>query len=384
MRVAHDNMGVARDLACVVGRDAAGSELVNRSLGDEQYFTKRLACCTGCSPARARPYGLPANPVSGVERHPVELAGDTEVFSPEAAAVEGIYLAAEEATIWARSVADRPVLKRSPRSTCLPAMVSSSPRDVGVDEGRVSAAAHKRVRLAVLLACLGALVFYTLATRTDVVGLGTGTGGSSTGGAWALGCPARGAPSVARVAPGYLAELRSGVRRVMRGRHGRLYQLGTLVSEDAWSDNSPRPGAVLLPNVALVPGAYEMRWWAPDRDDVAADVFVFTGASQANDFFERASSVRCRRAGVQMPVSSLPHARDLMWLNPDDVFQEDVYLLRGQRVYRVGDVRQRQGGRAGPSAAERRVAFSIVNGLACALPGSGCRAPARSPFGRRP
>ncbi len=28
-------------------------------------------------------YGLPANPVSGVERHPVKLAGDIEVFGPE-------------------------------------------------------------------------------------------------------------------------------------------------------------------------------------------------------------------------------------------------------------------------------------------------------------
>jgi integrase len=28
-------------------------------------------------------YGLPANPVSGVERHPMKLAGDIEVFGPE-------------------------------------------------------------------------------------------------------------------------------------------------------------------------------------------------------------------------------------------------------------------------------------------------------------
>ncbi len=34
--------------------------------------------------ARARKvYGLPTNPVSGVERHPVKLAGDIEVFGPE-------------------------------------------------------------------------------------------------------------------------------------------------------------------------------------------------------------------------------------------------------------------------------------------------------------
>jgi integrase len=34
--------------------------------------------------ARAcKTYGLPVNPVSGVERHPVKLAGDIDVFSPE-------------------------------------------------------------------------------------------------------------------------------------------------------------------------------------------------------------------------------------------------------------------------------------------------------------
>ncbi|HKH79716.1 MAG TPA: tyrosine-type recombinase/integrase, partial [Solirubrobacteraceae bacterium] len=34
--------------------------------------------------ARAcKAYGLPLNPVTGVERHPVRLAGDIDVFSPE-------------------------------------------------------------------------------------------------------------------------------------------------------------------------------------------------------------------------------------------------------------------------------------------------------------
>jgi hypothetical protein len=54
-----------------------------------------------------------------------------------------------------------------------------------------------------------------------------------------------------------------------------------------------------------------------------------------------------------------------------------VYLLRGQRVYRVADVRAGQEtGRRGreQKTGEPNTAFSIVNGLACALPGAGCRA----------
>jgi hypothetical protein len=222
--------------------------------------------------------------------------------------------------------------------------------------------ADRRVRLAVLLACLGLLVLYLLVGRAGVLGFGADNGKSSAGGAWTEGCPARGAPQVARVAPRYVAELRAEVRGAMRGRHGRLYQLGTVSSEVAWSDNSPQPGATLLPEIALVPGAYEMRWWAPNRDDIVADVFIFADASQARAFFNRASSPRCRPDGAQTPASSPPGARDLVWLNPDGFAQEDVYLVRGQYVYRVGDVRPDQ--RTTRNSKEERAAFSIINGLA--------------------
>jgi hypothetical protein len=37
VRVAHDKVSVARDLARVVGRDAAGTELVDGNLGHEQF-----------------------------------------------------------------------------------------------------------------------------------------------------------------------------------------------------------------------------------------------------------------------------------------------------------------------------------------------------------
>ena len=132
----------------------------------------------------------------------------------------------------------------------------------------------------------------------------------------------------------------------------------------------------------LWPAGYEMRQWARDGDDIVADVFVFAQTSQARDFFGRASSTRCRPAGARIPVSSPPNARDIVWRNPDGVVQEDVYLLRGQRVYRVSDVRPQSPGTT-PSSTEQQIAFSIVNGLGCALPRSNCLASKRRRYSYR-
>jgi hypothetical protein len=224
----------------------------------------------------------------------------------------------------------------------------------------------------VLLACLAGLVFYLLAGRIGGLGLGRDAGQARAGGAWASGCPARSAPRVASVAPGSLAALGASVGRVMRGRHGRMYEAGIVTSENAWSDNSPQPVSITSSRVPRVPDAYEMRWWASNGDDIVADVFGFAHASQAREFFELASSARCRPASSQAEVSLPQHARDLIWRNPDDVIQADVYMLRGNRVYRVGDVSS-QDSRGTPRRSERRRAFVTVDVLACTLPEANCR-----------
>ncbi len=101
---------------------------------------------------------------------------------------------------------------------------------------------------------------------------------SRTSGAWAIGCPARGVPSVASVAPGRLSALREGLRRVvlLEEMPRRLYSLGVITSENAWTDNYPQRNATMLAESAHVPAAYEMRWWIA-RADLVADVFVFIG-----------------------------------------------------------------------------------------------------------
>lgn len=244
-------------------------------------------------------------------------------------------------------------------------------KQVADGSSRIPLWANQRARLMMPLACLAVLVINLVTTSWNgFLGIGNPSQ-SRTDGAWAVGCPARDAPSVASVSPGYIAELQADMESVMRGRHGRLYSLGVVTSENAWSDNYPQPG-VTLPKTARIPGAYEIRWWAPNRDDVVADVFVFAQTGQARRFFERASSARCRPASAATSTSSPPNAQNLMWRNPDDVFQEDVYLLRANRVYRVSDVRARSGQRT-PSSIERKEAFSIVDHLACALPEADCR-----------
>lgn len=245
-----------------------------------------------------------------------------------------------------------------------------------VDANRVPWWARQRIRLPALLVCLAALVLYLLAGRTGGLGLGADVGQTHTNGAWASGCPARSAPQVASVAPTSLAALRADVGRVMQGRHGRMYEAGIVTSENAWSDNSPQPVSGVSLKGTRVPDAYEMRWWALNGDDVVADVFGFAQASQARDFFQRASSARCRPASSQAEVSLPPDARDLIWRNPDNVIQADVYLLRGNHVYRIGDVSSQ---RSGPTLRRReRRAFVTVDVMACALPEANCRLPESS------
>jgi hypothetical protein len=150
---------------------------------------------------------------------------------------------------------------------------------------------------------------------------------------------------------------------------GRLYEEGTITSRNAWSDNEPT-GPAVSPT-ATRPGGYEMRWWAPNNDDIVADVFVFSSRRQAGQFFERAASVRCRHGARQATTATPPLARNLAWVNPDLVGESDVYLLRGTRVYRVADVPAGESTGVGAEILLER-ASRTVDTLACLLPEARC------------
>jgi hypothetical protein len=221
---------------------------------------------------------------------------------------------------------------------------------------------NERVRLGLLLAVLATLAVYAAAG-------GFGGFGGGDGPAIAGDCPVNGAPSVREVSRAQLLGLREDLRRVVSfDSRIRAYEQGPVAAESAWSDMEP--GWNTVPPGTLLLGGYELRWWMVTGDDVVADALVFADPTQAHDFFTRAASAECRQGSKAQAASFPPGGRNLAWRNPSGFAQEDLFLLRGRRVYRVAVVTVGSGGRI--AAAARAAAFSLVNRLACALPDAGC------------
>jgi hypothetical protein len=231
------------------------------------------------------------------------------------------------------------------------------------DQGPQRPAGRRRpgwtaVRLGVLLAILAGLVLYL-----------TLPGGATKRSAAAC-VAAKGVPEVEKVRASALGELRETVARVLPQRVGRLYEEGTVRASVAWTDDNPEPPA-LSPHERR-PAGYEMRWWAPNGDDIVADVLVFKTPARASRYLALASSTRCREKASQQAAPRPPEARNLAWLNPETVLQADLFMARGARVYRVADAP------AGRSAEEIRKsgglahAFATIDVLACLIPAANC------------
>lgn len=232
-----------------------------------------------------------------------------------------------------------------------------SDQNVERDGKRGRRGRHRAVRIGVLLGILAALVVYL-------------TLPGSAGPTRVASCAGQlGAPEVIRVAPTALSPLREDVARVVPERVARLYEEGTVVAASAWTDEEPAPPAV-SPRASR-PGGYEMRWWAPNGDDVVADVLVFSNSARAQHFLALASSTRCRRKAGNVAARTPPLGRNVSWLNPDGAAQADVYFARGRRVYRLADAPAGQhGGAIRPGSLGR--AFATIDALACLLPGAHC------------
>ncbi len=179
----------------------------------------------------------------------------------------------------------------------------------------------------------------------------------------------KGAPEVRAVTPEELSSLRADVARVAPQRLARLYEEGPVHARSAWTDEEPAPPAVSP--AAPRPDAYEMRWWAPNGDDLVADELVFANASAARRFVTMAASPHCRLQAARTAAVSPQHGLDLRWLNPDGVAQADLLLEKGASVFRVADVPAAQH-RGQISPASLAHAFALVNALACLLPSAHC------------
>lgn len=238
------------------------------------------------------------------------------------------------------------------------------------NDQRTPSGASRRARparLAVLLACLAGLVAYVL--------LHSGSGSPAEGDGGARACAGAGAPRVLEVAPGDLGRLRASVARVLPGRVGRLYEEGTISSASPWTDEQPS-GPTVSPTAKRQAG-YEMRWWAPNGDDLVADVLLFSSPEEAARFLGRAAGPRCGHTALASAANRPPQARNLAWLNPDDSAEADVFLARGARVYRVADAPAGQQPGTMSTAQLRRTIYTIDT-LACLLPGAHCSSVSRS------
>jgi len=127
------------------------------------------------------------------------------------------------------------------------------------------------------------------------------------------------------------------------------------------------------------PAGYEIRWWVQTRNHIVADVFEFATAQQAKDYLTRAASVRCRHDGVVRRAPFPQHAYNLLWTNPDNAIQQDVFFASGRRVYRVVDVRAKRKHAVRSRRSEQEIATITVDVLACKLPGANCQIPVSRP-----
>jgi hypothetical protein len=226
---------------------------------------------------------------------------------------------------------------------------------------------RRRTRLSILGACLGLALLVLSTSRSSVF---SGASGESQAAHWCLPAPL---PRLSSVDLDHLAALRASLLGVMRPIGPRRYAWGTIGPENMWSDNVPQRLAAARTTPGRWSAGYEMRTWAADGDDIAASILLFPQASQARAFFDRATSTACHRAGRAALAPRPPRARNLVWLNPDGPMEEDVFLLRGARVYRVADVRPHSS--AGSPAAKQQRGLSVVDRLACSLPGADCPRP---------
>ncbi|HEY2397931.1 MAG TPA: hypothetical protein VGH78_02965 [Solirubrobacteraceae bacterium] len=222
----------------------------------------------------------------------------------------------------------------------------------------------RRARLLALLACLAAAGAGLLHSRTGLFEGGSASGYSGHG------CPPA-TPPLQMVGLGQVVALRRSLLPLIAPLSRSRYAWGTASPDVAWTDNAPTELPWSRSTGDLWPASYEMRVWMANRDDVVADVFLFTSERRAAAYFADATSPRCHLAAREMPASSPPRGRNLIWTNPDGPNQQDLFLLRGPRVYRVADVRALRA-HPRPASVERGIGLHLVNTLGCALAEASC------------
>ena len=190
-----------------------------------------------------------------------------------------------------------------------------------------------RLRLAFLLLVLAGLTVYAVSQRPWNVG---GEGEAAV--AASSDCPESATPALRTVDMKQLGRLRKGISsQAVFGAELDSYEEGFVGVAAAFSDAEPTMQPINTSDQGVEAG-YEFRWWTPTRHDVVADVWLFADADSAADFVDRATSTRCRQ-GARATTAPAPEGGiDLEWRNPFGFMQQDLYVARGPRVYRLAVV----------------------------------------------
>jgi hypothetical protein len=223
-----------------------------------------------------------------------------------------------------------------------------------------------RLRLFFLLVVLVALGAYAATQRPWVVG---SNGGSAVAAA-PTNCPAAAAPALRTVDLQHLNRLREGITaEAVFGAELHSYEEGFVGTAAAFSDQEPTMQPISTSDEGVEAG-YEIRWWTPSRHDVVADVWAFEDANSAGEFVDQATSSRCRTAARETMAPAPDGGVNLEWRNPFGFMQQDLYLQRGARVYRLSVVVP--GAPDHPVIPVRREGFKLVDALGCELVGLSC------------
>lgn len=223
----------------------------------------------------------------------------------------------------------------------------------------IEVSSDARLRLALLLTILSGLAYYA-ATHWP-----WGGDGGETMAAVSPACAAAEAPPpLADASSGEIAKLRADLaERVAHSDQPDVYEEGLADARVAWSDGYPSDKLNWDPD-GTMPAGYEIRWWSPVANH-ALDVWVFADDADARAYFRSAAGGDCRPQASARWTPQPAGGRNLVWLNPEGVMQEDLFLRRGRRVYRLALVRKLAGARM--TAAARRDNIARLNRLGCAL-----------------
>lgn len=224
----------------------------------------------------------------------------------------------------------------------------------------------QRVRLPVLMLCLGFAVLGLVRSRSNVLPAGGGASKVASNV-----CAPVMLPRVLNIRLDRLVELRASLLPVMASLGGERDPGGVTTPEDIWMGSRPQRLRLSRLPGGYWPAGYEMRQWARSESYVVADALLFAGSTQARRYFGQSANPQCHLATTQSWASKPSHALNLVSLELADFTSYKVILARGQRIYRIVLFRPRRVGMP-PSRAERNAGSAMADDLACQLAVAGC------------